>query len=80
MDEINTRLAKIEERNARVEADKTWETSWTRKISIAILTYLVICLFLHTIHETDIWLKAIVPVLGFILSTVSLQIIRKIVR
>lgn len=80
MDEINTRLAKIEERNARVEADKTWETSWTRKISIAILTYLVICLFLYTIHETDMWLKAIVPVLGFILSTVSLQIIRKIVR
>jgi len=27
---IETRLQKIEERNARVELDKKWEGSWTR--------------------------------------------------
>jgi peptidoglycan/LPS O-acetylase OafA/YrhL len=80
MDEITARLTKIEERNVRVEADKAWEMSWARKISVAVLTYLVVCLFLYTIDETDVWLKALIPVLGFILSTVSLQIIRKIVR
>ncbi len=80
MDDINTRLSKIEERNTRVEADKKWETSIVRKVSIAVLTYAVICLFLFTIHESDIFLKALIPVLGFILSTISLKIIRKLAQ
>lgn len=35
----------IKQRNKRVEVDKAWETSWTRKIVIAVLTYIVIVLF-----------------------------------
>jgi hypothetical protein len=31
---IEERLEKIEKRNSRVELDKAWETSWTRKLSI----------------------------------------------
>lgn len=78
MDDITSRLEKIETRNARVEADKRWEISWTRRISIAVLTYIVICVFLFEIRETHVYLKALVPVLGFVLSTVSLRIIRKL--
>ena len=78
--ELEERILKIEERNKRVESDKKWEGSILRRISIAILTYLIICLFLYTLKETDIFLKALVPVIGFILSTISLRILRKIVK
>ena len=43
---LESRLAEIESRNARVENDKAWETSWTRKISIAIMTYFIIGLYI----------------------------------
>ena len=39
---VESRLAEIESRNARVENDKAWETSWTRKLTIAIMTYFII--------------------------------------
>ena len=78
MDELTRRIEDIEKRNARVELDKAWEKSPVRRISIAILTYLVICLFLYVIGEENIFVLALVPVLGFILSTISMKIIRKI--
>lgn len=81
MDEINelkNRIEKIEERNARVESDKKWEQSWLRKVSVGVLTYIVICIFLFAINVPNVYFSALVPVLGFILSTVSLRIIRKI--
>jgi hypothetical protein len=62
----------IKERNRRVELDKAWETSWTRKIAIAILTYIVAAIWLLIIKETNFLLKAFVPVVGYILSTLSL--------
>ncbi len=77
---MEDRIKIIEERNIRVEADKRWETSWTRRIAIAILTYLVICLFFFTIEEKQIFLKASIPMIGFVLSTVSLDFLRKITK
>lgn len=79
METIESRLQKIEERNARVEADKRWEVSPARKFTVAVLTYFVICLFLFVINEQQVFLKAVVPVLGFILATLSLRFIRKLV-
>ncbi len=32
--ELEEEVLKIKERNKRVELDKAWETSWTRKICI----------------------------------------------
>ena len=43
---LEERVSKIEERNSKVEMDKAWEGSWTRKILIAIFTYLSIALYL----------------------------------
>lgn len=43
---LESRLAEIESRNARVENDKAWETSWTRKLTIAIMTYFIIGLYI----------------------------------
>jgi hypothetical protein len=77
--DIKERLVKIEERNLRVEADKKWETSFVRRISVAALTYLIICLYMYITGESQLFLKALVPVLGFILATFSLRFIRKLV-
>lgn len=55
---LEKRIEIIEARNKRVEADKAWETSWTRKISIAVLTYLVVVAYLHFVIKIDPWLNA----------------------
>ncbi len=79
MKDLEERVKKIEERNARVETDKAWETSWTRKICICVLTYIVVVLYTYIISKYDnIFLSSLVPVIGFTLSTLSLGIIRKI--
>lgn len=79
MKELEERILKIEERNKKVELDKKWETSFTRKISICILTYIVVLLFSHFINTgNNIFLSSLVPVIGFTLSTLSVSLIRKI--
>ena len=45
IEEIKKEIQEIKERNRKVEKDKAWETSWTRKILVAILTYIVVVLF-----------------------------------
>lgn len=72
-------ITEIKERNKRVETDKAWETSWTRRICIMILTYIVVIIYSYVIKEYDnILLSSLVPVIGFTLSTLSLKIVRKI--
>ena len=78
MENIEERLTKIEQRNIRVEADKAWETSWTRRFFIALFTYLVISLYMSVIGVERPWLNAIVPTVGFLLSTLTLSLIKKI--
>lgn len=77
MENLEQRIEKIEERNKKVEADKAWEVSVTRKIFIAVFTYLIIGLFLTSIKIQSPWLNAIVPTIGFLLSTLTLPIIKK---
>lgn len=77
--DVENEIKKIQERNKRVELDKTWETSWTRRICIMILTYIVVIIYSYLIKRFDnIFLSSLVPVIGFTLSTLSLKLIRKI--
>lgn len=72
-------IIQIKERNAKVELDKKWETSWTRKICICILTYLVVIFYSYvTRYWSNIFLSSLVPVIGFTLSTLSLKFVRKL--
>ncbi len=76
---LEDRIKNIEERNKRVELDKKWETCWTRKLGIIILTYIVVIIYSYVIRKFDnIFLSSLVPVIGFTLSTLSLNLIRKI--
>lgn len=76
---IEKEIKDIKERNKRVEKDKAWETSWTRRICIMILTYLVVIAYSYIIKKYDnILLSSLVPVIGFTLSTLSLKLVRKV--
>lgn len=77
--ELEKRIKDIEQRNKRVELDKTGETSKTRKICIMILTYIVVVIYSYLIKKySNIFLTSLVPVIGFVLSTLSLRKIRKL--
>lgn len=78
--ELEDRVTKIEERNKKVETDKTWETSYTRKFFIAVFTYLAISLYMNAIGINQPWLNAIIPTIGFLLSTLTIPFIKKLWR
>jgi hypothetical protein len=77
MDSLDQRVQHIEERNIKVEIDKAWETSWTRRILLALFTYLTIGLFLMSIKVQKPWMNAIVPTIGFIISTLTMPFFKK---
>ena len=77
--DLEKEIENIKERNKRDELDKRWETSWTRKICICVLTYIVVIIYSYVIRKyNNILLSSLVPVIGFTLSTLSLKYIRKI--
>ena len=77
--DLEKEIQEIKKRNARVELDKAWETSWTRKICIMVLTYIVVIIYSYLVRNVDnILLSSLVPVIGFTLLTLSLKGIRKI--
>ena len=69
---LDERISRIEKRNKEVELNTSWEISWTRKILLSIFTYLSIALYLKFIVNIDPWVNAIVPAIGFLLSTLTL--------
>ena len=76
---IEKEITDIKKRNKRVELDKAWETSFTRRFCIRVLTYIIVVLYSYTIRYTDnVFFSSLVPVIGFTLSTLSLGGIRKI--
>ena len=77
--DLKKEIEKIKERNKKVEKDKAWETSLLRKISIATLTYIVVVIYSYlTTNFSNIFLSSLVQVIGFILSNLSLKLIRNI--
>lgn len=70
--EIESELRRLRERNARVEADKAWETSAARRGIIFVSTYLVVVVFLLMIGANDAWTTALVPAGAYVLSTLTL--------
>lgn len=79
MMDFEKEINNIKNRNKKVELDKAWETSWTRRICICVLTYIVVVAYSYLIRTTDnILFSSLVPVIGFMLSTASLRLTRKI--
>lgn len=78
MEKLEQEISQIKERNKKVEIDKAWETSFARKIIIAILTYFVIVIFFIFAKLPKPFINAIVPTIGFLLSTLSVWFFKKI--
>jgi len=77
-EELEKEILNIKERNKKVETDKAWETSITRKVLLFIFTYLAIGLYINAIGVEKPWLNAIVPSLGFLLSTLTLPFFKNL--
>lgn len=76
IEDLKKEVEAIKTRNARVERDKAWETSATRKIAVSAATYTTIPIFFLIIKVDRPFISAIVPTLGFLLSTLSIDILK----
>lgn len=78
MDNFEQRVEQIEERNRKVEADKAWETSWTRRGLLTLFTYLAIGVYMWAVGISRPWLNAVVPAVAFMLSTLTMPFFKKV--
>jgi len=77
IEQLENDIQEIKTRNLRVEADKAWETSATRRCAILALTYVVMVVFFVVIKQERPFIGALVPVLAFALSTLTLSFFKK---
>jgi hypothetical protein len=78
IEDFEQRLQIIEKRNKGVELNKSWEQSYTRRGLLIIFTYLAIALYLKFIVGINPWINAVVPTVGFLLSTLTLPFFKKL--
>lgn len=77
IEHLQKEIEEIKERNKRVELDKAWETSWTRRCLILILTYIVITIFFFVAELPDPFVNAIVPSVAFVISTSTIPLVKR---
>ncbi len=75
---VNIEITKIKQRNKKVELDKAWETSTIRKITIFILTYIIVLIVFIVIGLSKPFLNAIIPAIAFLLSNLTIEPIKKL--
>jgi len=78
LDQIQKELNEIKSRNQKVEDDKAWETSWTRRLLLTLFTYLAIVVYLYFIDIDKPWHSAIVPSIAFMLSTLTVPFFKQL--
>ena len=74
---LQKEIAAIKQRNQRVEDDKAWETSYTRRALIAAATYVIVVVFLFHIGDKNALIDALVPTIGYLLSTISAPFVKQ---
>lgn len=77
IEKLKSEVEIIKERNKRVEKDKQWETSLTRKITIATSTYFLIAIFLIVIKVEKPFISAFIPALAYLISTATLRFLKQ---
>ena len=75
--DLEKEVSLIQERNQRVEADKAWETSAFRVITITTMTYVVAVVVLYLMDIERFYLSALIPAVGYFLSVQSLPLIKQ---
>ncbi len=74
--ELEKEIEAIKLRNQKVEADKSWETSTFRKVSIAVVTYLFMTAFFFMLGVDKPYINSLVPTFGYLLSTLTLGLLK----
>ena len=75
--QLEAKVKAIEARNRRVERDKQWEQSLTRTVFLLSLTYLTTTIVFILIAVPSPYLNAIIPTVGYLISTQSLPFIKR---
>jgi len=70
-------LLALKARNTRVETEKAWEVSWTRRFSIAVVTFVITFAYMKLTKQEPLWLGSFVPAFGYLLSTVSIPYLKE---
>ncbi len=74
---LESEMEAVKLRNARVEADKAWESSWIRIGLLTLLTYLAAALVLRSIGAENFLFASLVPAAGFFLSVQTLPVLKR---
>lgn len=74
--ELDAEIMKLHARNKRVEADKAWETSLTRRLFISGSTHLLISLFMMVLGVEKPFVSAIIPAVAYLISTLTLGAVK----
>lgn len=77
IEKLQEQIDEINRRNKRVEIDKAWETSLTRKFVVVILTYLVVMVLFLVMKLPNPFVNAIIPSAAFVISNLSVPIVKK---
>ena len=77
MNNADETIRLILDRNARVEAEKAWEQSVTRRLFLAVLIYLTAALLLWLTTQPEFLLLSLIPALGYLFSTLSLPWVKR---
>ena len=75
---LQKEIDEVKKRNRSVEINKAWEISLARRLLLILFTYLSIGFYMQAISVRDPWLNAVVPSLGFLLSTLTLPFFKSI--
>ena len=72
MANLDTDIREILERNKRVEMDKAWEISLTRRAFISLFTYATTAALFWVNGLSNPLLQALIPAVAYLISTLSL--------
>jgi len=78
LESVDEALELVKQRNLRVESDKAWEGSKTRILLICLITYVVASGVFYSLGSQRCFLDAVVPTLGFLLSSQSIPLAKKL--
>lgn len=77
LEELKKEVEKIQARNRRVEADKAWETSWTRRALLFGLTYIVVVIFYVVAELPNPLTNGLVSSAAFVVATSTVPHVKK---
>ncbi len=78
LDDVRRDVLELQQRNARVELDKAWETSWTRRLVIAAAIWAGAWPWLVSLGVAHAARHALVPSVAYVVSTLSLPVVKRV--